>query len=106
MLRAILLINSQGIRRRGDDWLQVIVEREAIPLAQVAGFVDTQDDRLQMAVEAAQGLRGTYLPKVMGADSLLDWLKDCVLADALLATQHKSVVELLAGALDALGRPF
>ena len=52
----ILLVDTQHIGRCGSDRLHVVVEGEAIDVAEVTRLVDAQDDGLQEAVEAAEHL--------------------------------------------------
>ena len=57
--RTILLVDAQDVgRRRGID-LHVLVEAEAIHVAEVARLADPQDDRLYEAIEAAHSCVAT-----------------------------------------------
>ena len=47
----VLFVDAQHVRRRGGVDLDMIVELEAIEIAEIAPFVDPQDDRFDEAVE-------------------------------------------------------
>ena len=85
--------------------LHVIVEGEAVELAEVARLADAQDHRFQEAVEAAEHLLRRHLVEIPRADRVLDRLEHRVLADALLAAEHQRVVDLLGGLLHAMRAP-
>ena len=83
----------------------MIVEGEAVELAEVARLADAQDHRFQEAVEAAEHLLRRHLGEIPGADRVLDRLQQRVLADALLAAEHQRVVDLLVRPLHAMRAP-
>ena len=83
----------------------MVVEVEAIDLAEVARLVDAQDDGLDEAVETAQQFGRRHLVEIPRPDGVLDRLEHRVLADALRAAQHQRVVDLLARALHAVRQP-
>ena len=101
----VLLVDAQHVGRRGRERLHVVVEGEAVDLAEIARLGNAQDHRLQEAVEAAEQLQRRDLGEVPRADRVLDRLEQRVLADALAAAEHQRVVDLLAGELDAMGQP-
>ena len=53
---AVLLIDAQHVGRRGRVGFHVVVEGEAVEVAEVARFADAQDDRLEETVEPAEQL--------------------------------------------------
>ena len=75
--------------------LQVVIELEAVVLAEIARFADAQDDGLQVAVEAAEHVLRRDLGEVPRSDRALHRLEDGVLADALRAAENQRVVDLL-----------
>ena len=83
----------------------VVVEGEAVDLAEVARLGDAQDHRLEESVEAAEQLHRRHLGEVPRADRVLDRLEQRVLADALGAAEHERVVDLLGRELDAVRQP-
>ena len=46
MLGQVLFVDAQHVRRRGGEDLGVVIECEAVDVAEIAGFADPQDDRL------------------------------------------------------------
>ena len=70
----------------------MIVELEAVDLAEIARFVDPQDRRFHEVVEPTHHLRRRYLVKIPWSDGALDWLQQCILADAFLSAQYQRVI--------------
>src|SRR5262249_51416814 len=106
----VLLVHSEHGRRCREQRLAVLVYRVAVDLAAtrialVAGFAHAQDHRLHVAVEAAHELHRANLVDVPRPDGVRDRLDDRVLADALRATEHDRMVDLLAWALHTMGEP-
>ena len=64
------------------------MELITIHVAEVAGFVHTQDDALKKAVKAAKHILWRHLTEVPGTNRLFYWFEDCVLADALRAPKY------------------
>ena len=54
--RHILLVNAQDVGRCGGISLHVIVESEAIEVAEVARLAHAQDHRLKETIEAPEDL--------------------------------------------------
>jgi hypothetical protein len=67
----IFLIDAQHVRRRGGVSLHVIVEFEAIDVAEVAGFVHAKDDGLEKAVVRLKRLLWRDFQEIPRADSAL-----------------------------------
>ncbi len=84
----------------------MIIEREAVDLAEVAGFGDAQDDAFQKAIELSKHLLRRHLVEVPRTDSALDGLEQRVFSDALQAAEHKGVVDFVLRPLDAMRAPF
>ena len=106
VLAQVLFVDAQHVGRRGGVGLHVVVEREAVDVAEVARLVDAQDHRLQEAVEAAEHLLRRHLGEIPWPDRVLDRLQQRVLADALQAAEHERVVDLLVGPLHAVRQPM
>ena len=83
----------------------VVVEGEAVELAEVARLADAQDHRLEEPVEAAEHLLRRDLEEIPGTDRVLDRLEQRVLADALFAAEHQGVVDLVGRLLNAMRQP-
>jgi len=47
----VLFVDPQNVRRCGGVDLDMVVELEAVELAEIAPFIDPQDDRFDKAVE-------------------------------------------------------
>ena len=60
----VLLVDAQHVGRRGGVGLHVIVEGEAVDLAEVARLADAQDHRFQEAVESAEHLLRRHLGEI------------------------------------------
>ena len=106
VLAQVFLVDAQHVRWRGRVGLHVIVELEAIDIAQVTRFVDAQDHRLKEAVETAEQVLRRYFEEVPRADRVLHRLKRGVFANALIAAEHQCVVDLLAWSLHPLRKPL
>ena len=83
----------------------MVVESEAVDLAEVARLADPQDDALEEAVEPAEQLLRRDFGEVPRPDRPLDRLEQRVLADALRAAEHERVVDLLFRPLHPMREP-
>jgi hypothetical protein len=88
VLAQVFFINAQYIGRRCGIGLHVIVELEAVELAEIARLADPKNDGLQESVEPAKHLLGRDLLEIPGADCVLNRLKERILADARRAAEH------------------
>ncbi len=106
VLAQVLLVDAQHVGRRRRVSLHVVVELEAVDVAEVSRLADAQDDGLRKAVEPSQHLLGRDLDEIPGADRILDRLQQCVLADALRTDEDERVVDLLLWLLHPVRQPL
>jgi len=104
VLAQVLLVDAQHVRRRRGDCFHVIIPGVAINLAEIAGFVDAQHYGFEETVEPSEHVRRHHLDEIPRPDRLLDRLEQSVLADALPAAEHQSVVDLLSRPLHAMSK--
>jgi hypothetical protein len=83
----------------------MIVELISIEVTMIAGLVHPQDDGFDEAIETTQHVLRGHLLKIPRSDGMLDRFEQSILADALLAAKHQSVVDLLLRTLRPLSEP-
>ncbi len=105
MLAQVLLIDAQHIGRCRGVGFHVIVEGEAVHVAEIARLVDAQDHGFDEAVEPPEHVLRRHFAEIPRADRVLDRFEHRVLADALRAAEHERVVDLLLRPLHAVGQP-
>ena len=69
---AIFFVDPQHVGRCGGRCLHVVIEGEAIELAEVARLAHAQDHRFQESVEASKHLLRRHLEEIPCADGMLD----------------------------------
>ena len=84
----------------------MIVKFEAVEFAEIARLADAQDYRFQITVESPEHVLRRNLSEVPRPDRTLHGFERSVLADALRAAEHQSVVDLLCRPLHPVGEPF
>ena len=84
----------------------MIIELEAVVLAEIARFADAQNDGPQVAIEAAEHVLRRDLGEVPRSDSTLHGLEGGVLADALCSAEHQRVVNFLGRSLPTMCEPL
>jgi len=105
MLGDVFFVDAQHVRRRRGVGLHVIVEFEAVDVAEVSPFTDAQDDGLQEAIEASEHLLRRGFAEIPRPDRVLDGLKQRVLADTLGAAEDEGVIYFLMWALHPVRKP-
>ena len=101
----VLFVYPQHVRRCGGADLDVIIELEAVEIAEIAPFIDPQDDRFNVAVELARQMCRRDFMKIPRSDGVLDRLQQRVFADPLVSAQQQRVIDLVAGMLPVLRQP-
>src|SRR5262249_14940414 len=102
----VLLVDAQHIGRGSRIGFRVVVERISIDIAEVAGFVDPEDDGLGEAIKTPEEVARRHFNEIPRSDSALDGVENRVLADPLIPTEDQAVIDLDMRALHPVGKPL
>jgi hypothetical protein len=83
----------------------MVIELEPIDIAEVSRLAYAQDHRFEEPIEPPEHVVRRHLMEIPRPHRALDRLKRCILADALTATEHDGVIDLVSRALHAVRQP-
>ena len=95
----MLLVDADGVGRCSGIDLDMLIERVAVDLAEIARFADPQDHRFYEAVETAEQLLRGNFGEIPWTDGALDRFEHRIFTDAGRSTEHDHMINLLSRAL-------
>ena len=105
VLPEVLFINAQGVRRRGAESLQALIQLKAIVFTKIMGLAHTANDRSAEICPTPENIGRRHFLEIPGSNSLSKRLQGQIFSDARCPSEQEAVVDFDFGVLHAAGLP-